>query len=134
MAKVEANAVHVKVMPDEALDSKRMLLEIQLNLLGAIRKIISYKELREEEFQAKKEARMKIQEVGRLVKDTLSILPLLEQAEESKGVKGYNISFEEAKKQVARKDETEKTKAKKDKKTKLDEELELIKQKLESLQ
>lgn len=126
MAHVETRAVHIKVLNNEAVESKRILLEMQLLLLSTVRRIISIKEMREEEFKTKKEARLKMQDVSRAVREILSTLPLLEQADESKGIKGFDISMPAAKKKPF--------KEKSSRKARLDEELEAIKRRLEKLQ
>lgn len=125
MAHVETGAVHVKVLNNEAIESKRILLEMQLLLLNTIRHVISVKEMREEEFQTKREARLRMQDISRAVKEILSTLPLLEQADESKGIKGFDISMPQVRERPF--------KEKGSKKARLDEELEAIKRRLQSL-
>ncbi len=76
---VEKKAVHVQIMPEEAVNSKKAMLEVQLNLLSILKNIISVKELRAQEIKAKTELRINIQEVLKNLKGILDVMPIPEE-------------------------------------------------------
>lgn len=78
MKDVETQSVHIQITPSEAVDSKRNLLETELHLLNILRAMISIKELRNNEFRLKTEARTKMRELARDIDKVLANLPVSE--------------------------------------------------------
>jgi hypothetical protein len=136
MAKVESKAVHVQIRHDEAMDCKRMFLESQLHLVSAVKSLLSFRELRKEELDARKDARAIIQDISKRCGEISEMLPVLEEAEEQQGMKGFDLQPKQPRrheiKQVKEKKKIMKP-AKKDKKSRLNDELESIKSRLESM-
>lgn len=140
MTHVQSSAVHVQIMRGEAQEARKTLLEVQLLLLSTVRNLLAIKELRETEFRIKREGRSKMQEVSRLIKDITSALPLLPAEEEKRGVRGFNLAEIQTKREQPKEELPQKPfkplKPKiirKDKKARLNDELEAIKRRLESL-
>ncbi len=79
MIEIEKKAVHVQIVPEEAVNSKKAMLEIQLNLLSILKNIISIRELRAQEIKAKTELRISIQEVLKNLKGILDVMPIPEE-------------------------------------------------------
>lgn len=78
MKDVETQSVHVQIIPSEAVDSKRNLLETELHLLNILKAMIAIKELRKTEFRLKTEARTKMRELARDIDKILATLPVSE--------------------------------------------------------
>jgi hypothetical protein len=123
MPKIKEAAVHVEILPNEVLESKRNILEIQLHLLNIIKALLSLKELIKTEVGFKKEIRNRMKEIGYMINQTLNILPLEELL-----AKGEEREVKEAVKV-----EKEEAILPKGKRAKIDAELQEIKKKLRKL-
>ncbi|MFH1248865.1 MAG: hypothetical protein V1660_01830 [archaeon] len=153
MAQVDKSSVHVQILNEEAVDSKKAALELQLLTLNSMRNLLTIKELRKLEFDAKRQARTKFQEISKLIKEIKELLPVLKDMDLVQGMEGYDLpegkelqEMEEPQSEPKTEETQEKPsnkrivkekkppKIKKDKKTRLDEELQEIKSKLQSLQ
>lgn len=125
MPEVKEAAVHVEILPSEAIDSKRNILEMELHLLDVLRNLLSLKELIKFEIALKKETRTKMREMSHTIKQVLDILPVeevLPKKEEEEIRKAIEFGKEKEEEMLPR-----------GKRARLDAELQDIKRKLEKL-
>jgi len=89
----EQNLIHVRIEPEEALDSKKAILSSQMSLLIILKIIKKYKLLRIEELKTKEDLHKKIKEtnteIGKL-QLTLPKLKIPELLHKEKEVKKTN--------------------------------------------
>lgn len=78
MRDIKNKSVFVQVIPDEALASKRDLLEIELHLLDILRTFLSIKEFRKLQLKIKRETRKKMGEITTNINKIFSCLPVEE--------------------------------------------------------
>jgi len=120
MSKVKDTAIHVEILPEEAIEGKRNLLEIELHLLHILKNILSLRQLIKTELKLRKEFRIKTRELLHLINHILSILPIEEVIAEKEKV-------EEVKETSSK--EIEKKTLTKGKRARIDAELREIKRK-----
>ncbi|MBU4070370.1 MAG: hypothetical protein KJ646_05280 [Nanoarchaeota archaeon] len=73
----EQNLIHVRIEPEEALDSKKEILSSQMSLLMILKRIKKYKSLRTEELKTKENLHKKIKEINAEIGKLQSVLPKL---------------------------------------------------------
>ncbi len=76
MKDIESGAVHVKILPDEAVEFKRDFLEMQLHLLNILKASINIKELRKAEFSLKTDAKARMKEITGEIEKIIGELPV----------------------------------------------------------
>ncbi|MFH0831312.1 MAG: hypothetical protein V1886_00380 [archaeon] len=76
MKDIETGAVHVKILPDEAVEFKRDFLEMQLHLLNILKASINIKELRKTEFSLKTDAKSRMKEITGEIEKIIGMLPV----------------------------------------------------------
>ena len=74
----DTKAVHIQVSDDEAVTYKRTLLEMQLSLLNALEKVITIRELRNEDFKLKVQARKVVRHLISEMRSLSELLPGVE--------------------------------------------------------
>ena len=116
----ETKSVHVQIIEEDAIDYKKSLLEIQLCLLTIMEKALSIKEIREQDFLVKNDARKILREIDKEIKSFSGFVPQISILPEEKP----GVSYKE--KQI-------KTEHRESKKMKIKSELESIKRRLERL-
>jgi len=126
MSNVKSHAIYAEIMPSNAVECKRYLLETELHLLNILKTLLTVKELRRIEFNAKAEARVKMKEVVDGINKILFDLPISEALKYAPKL----TPEKEAKKKPA---EDELTKKEAKEKSRIEAELLEIKKKLEQL-
>ena len=106
-------SLHIKIEPYEVTESRRQILYIEMNLLNVIKKLSNFRKLRNEELQKKSAIKTEINEIKKRLDNLKKILP--------------SANFGSKKKQI------EEIKKEKEKRMKIEEELEEIKKKIELL-
>ena len=127
MPNVESHAIYAEIMPSNAIECKRYLLETELHLLNILKTLLTVKELRRIEFKAKAEARIKMKEVVDGINRILFDLPISEALKYAPKL----TSEKEVGKKKTIEDELTKKEAKE--KSRIEAELLEIKRKLEQL-
>lgn len=105
--------LHIKLEAEEAINSKKALLSTEINLLNIIKKIQSYRNLRNTELKEKIALRTNLKNLSSEIKKLRALLPKLKQKREG---------------------EEEEKISEKVKKVKLEDELKEIRQRLKQLE
>jgi len=124
MAEIESKVVHIKIEPEEAIDNKRKLLEMQISMLNMIKKYYNFKKFNREEGKNRIMIRRLVNEITRDIDSMSNMLPKEEAgARPILKVKRGKLLGEESQATLNRKSEEKR----------LDEELEEIQERLAKL-
>lgn len=75
MQDIKRKSVFVQVLPEDALQSKKELLEIELHLLHILKTFLSIKELRKRQLKIKKDVRARMRDITLNINKIFSQLP-----------------------------------------------------------
>lgn len=92
-----------KIEYNEAVEIKKDILDIQINLLNSLKKLSAYKESRKKEFVYKLKAKNKLTEIKKEMKNLFDTLPEIEQPEPEKKERKKNKGIEGELKEIKEK-------------------------------
>ncbi|MBI5148946.1 hypothetical protein HZA33_04675 [Candidatus Pacearchaeota archaeon] len=106
MTEVESRVVHVRIEPEEAIENKRKLLEMQVNMLNIFKRYYNFKALNRQEGKSRQLIRRIVNEVDREFDAITNMLPKEEEGAKPllKVKRGKLLGAEEESQAVAKKE------------------------------
>lgn len=79
MAEIESRLVHIRIEPEEAVENKKRLLEMEILMLEIMKKYYMFKKLDKEEGKYRQMIRRIVTEITHELNNMTEILPKLEE-------------------------------------------------------